>query len=272
MPKSKTYEDFVDKFKAKKTTDDCYTPQIVYDAVKDWAVKELKFGGGRPIVRPFWPGGNYETYDYPENCVVIDNPPFSCISKIATFYKERGIDYFLFAPDLTMFNIRAAKSRICVGYSVTYQNGARVRTSFISSKGPLIRSAPELYQIIKEADRKNRYAGKGVTLPKYSYPDNVMTASAVDLMSKHGIDYREDVGIITRTLDAQREKKKAIFGCGIIVPMAAAEKAQKATRRARNVTDPSSGADFVWKLSEREQGELATLEKTERVKKGVSEP
>lgn len=45
MPKSKTYEEFVDKFKAKKTTDDCYTPQIVYDAVKDWAVKELKFGG-----------------------------------------------------------------------------------------------------------------------------------------------------------------------------------------------------------------------------------
>lgn len=26
MPKSNTYEEFVDKFKPKKTTDDCYTP------------------------------------------------------------------------------------------------------------------------------------------------------------------------------------------------------------------------------------------------------
>ena len=203
--------------------------------------------------------------------MVIDNPPFSCISKIAAFYKEHGIDYFLFAPDLTMFNIRAARSRICVGYSVTYQNGARVRTGFISSQGPLIRSAPELYRILKAADEENRHT-KAVTLPKYSYPDNVMTASAVDLMSKHGIDYREDVGVFTRTLDAQREKKKAIFGCGFIVPMAAARKAQEATRQARNVTDPSSGADFVWRLSERENNELAELEKVSEGKKVVSEP
>lgn len=203
--------------------------------------------------------------------MVIDNPPFSCISKIATFYKERGIDYFLFAPDLTMFNIRAAKSRICVGYSVTYQNGARVRTSFISSRGPLIRSAPELYQIIKEADRKNQHAEKDATLPKYSYPDNVMTASAVDLMSKHGIDYQEDVGIFTRALDAQREKRKAIFGCGFIVPAEAARKAQEATRGARHVTDPLSGVDYVWELSERECNELANLEETKRARKGVSE-
>ncbi len=45
MPKSKTYEEFVDKFKPKLTTDDCYTPQLVYQAVKDWAVKELDWGG-----------------------------------------------------------------------------------------------------------------------------------------------------------------------------------------------------------------------------------
>lgn len=35
--KSKTYEEFVEKFKPKKTTDDCMTPPLVYDAVKDWA-------------------------------------------------------------------------------------------------------------------------------------------------------------------------------------------------------------------------------------------
>lgn len=46
MPKSNTYEEFVDKFKPKKTTDDCYTPGAIYEAVKDWAIKEMDWGGG----------------------------------------------------------------------------------------------------------------------------------------------------------------------------------------------------------------------------------
>lgn len=69
MPKSKTYEEFIEKFKPKKTTDDCYTPDVIYKAVKDWAIKEMDWGG-RTVVRPFWPGGNFENYDYPEGCVV----------------------------------------------------------------------------------------------------------------------------------------------------------------------------------------------------------
>lgn len=45
MPKSNTYEEFVDKFKPKKTTDDCYTPGAIYEVVKDWAIKEMHWGG-----------------------------------------------------------------------------------------------------------------------------------------------------------------------------------------------------------------------------------
>lgn len=75
MAKSKTYEEFVDKFKPKKTTDDCYTPQYIYEAVKDWAVNEYGLQG-REIVRPFYPGGDYENYTYPENGVVIDTRLF----------------------------------------------------------------------------------------------------------------------------------------------------------------------------------------------------
>ena len=37
--KSKTYEEFVEKFKPKKTTDDCYTPPEIYEAIKDWVCK-----------------------------------------------------------------------------------------------------------------------------------------------------------------------------------------------------------------------------------------
>lgn len=40
MAQGETYEEFVDKFKPKLTTDDCYTPPEVYDVVASWAVKE----------------------------------------------------------------------------------------------------------------------------------------------------------------------------------------------------------------------------------------
>ena len=33
------YDGFVEKFKPKKTTDDCYTPETVYNAIRDWSAK-----------------------------------------------------------------------------------------------------------------------------------------------------------------------------------------------------------------------------------------
>ncbi len=92
MPKSKTYEEFVEKFKPKRTTDDCFTPPAVYDAVLQW-VRQNADIEGREIVRPFWPGGDYQNFDYPEGCVVVDNPPFSILSQICTYYAERGIRF-----------------------------------------------------------------------------------------------------------------------------------------------------------------------------------
>ena len=94
------YEGFVEKFKPKKTTDDCYTPTEVYGAVLDWAARRYGFDPAC-VVRPFYPGGDYEAFDYPEGCVVLDNPPFSILAKIQRFYLERGIRFFLFAPSLT---------------------------------------------------------------------------------------------------------------------------------------------------------------------------
>ena len=67
------YEGFVEKFKPKKTTDDCYTPPAVYEAVKDWACRKYSIDPAC-TVRPFWPGGDYEHFDYPAGAVVLDNP------------------------------------------------------------------------------------------------------------------------------------------------------------------------------------------------------
>ena len=85
------YDGFLEKFKPKKTTDDCYTPKNVYETVKTWAVEEYSLQG-REVVRPFWPGMDYEAFDYPDRCVVIDNPPFSILSQIVRWYYAQKID------------------------------------------------------------------------------------------------------------------------------------------------------------------------------------
>ena len=71
MGKSETYEQFVEKFKPKKTADDCYTPSEVYEDVKNWVEKEYQIDG--PVIRPFWPGADYQSIEYPPDGVVIDN-------------------------------------------------------------------------------------------------------------------------------------------------------------------------------------------------------
>lgn len=40
--KFEDYEGFIEKFKPKKTTDDCYTPPLVYEAIADWVANEYK--------------------------------------------------------------------------------------------------------------------------------------------------------------------------------------------------------------------------------------
>lgn len=176
------------------------------------------------------------------------------MTKVVKFYAEHNINYFLFAPHLTCIGIRSAHSRICVGAQVTYENGAVVSTSFVSSKGPLIRSAPDLYRLLDEANTANINAKKPPAKPVYTYPDNVMTSSAVALFSKYGIEYREDIGVFTRAMDAQREAGKAIFGAGYIVPEEAARKAQEAARKAQKETA------WRWELSARELAALKAAE------------
>lgn len=51
LSKSKTYEEFVEKFKPKKTTDDCYTPPTIYEIVKQWACNEYRIDPAK-VVRP----------------------------------------------------------------------------------------------------------------------------------------------------------------------------------------------------------------------------
>lgn len=158
MSKKESYDEFVEKFKPKKTTDDCYTPPEIYDVVKNWACAEYQIDPEK-IVRPFYPGGDYERFDYSGGAVVLDNPPFSILSKICEFYLDNGIPFFLFAPSLTAFSTRRSFKRmnhIICDSEIIYENGAVVRTSFVTSYvGDIVaQTAPELGRLISDVSKR----------------------------------------------------------------------------------------------------------------------
>ena len=245
------YNEFLDKFEPKKTTDDCYTPDLIYDAVAKWV--ENEYGVGRDcFVRPFYPGGDYERYKYPPGCVVVDNPPFSILSEIVRFYTGKRIRFFLFAPGLMLFNSATQHCcAVCVGAQVTYENGANVCTSFLTNlEAPGVHSAPDLYAAIREANEANLAAQKK-SVPKYEYPAEVLTAAQLNRFSKYGVGFRASATEIVRidALDAQKEFGKAIYGDGYLLSRGkAAEKAAAEKAAAQ-----------VWRLSDRERAIVESL-------------
>lgn len=150
------YQEFLKKFEAKKTTDDCYTPDNIYDAVRDWAAEKYEIGNAA-IVRPFYPGGDYKSEKYPSGCVVIDNPPFSIISEICEWYTSKRINFFLFAPTLTLLGImRGSANYVACGCGVVHENGASVNTSFVTNMGGnKIVAAADLREILDDENKKN---------------------------------------------------------------------------------------------------------------------
>ena len=258
MAKQISFEDFCEKFKPKKTTDDCYTPPTIYEVIKNWACKEYGIDPDK-IVRPFYPGGDYENFDYAPDAVVLDNPPFSILAQICEFYLERGISFFLFAPSLTCLSQRRVAMRmnhIICDCQIVYENGAVVPTSFVTSYGGdvVAQSQPELTQLVNAESARLRHE-KARELPKYEYPWNVLTAAMLQKYSKYGIDYRIDRMDCEQIakLDAQRPAGKTIFGGGLLLSDKKAAERAAAERAAAERAAAERAAAHVWELSTRER-------------------
>ena len=252
------YGEFTDKFKPKLTTDDCYTPVEVYEAVLGWLREKVDLSGAN-IVRPFWPGGDYEAYDYKVGDVVVDNPPFSILAGILRFYQGRGIRFFLFGPQLTLFSSSSSSSLTYIpcACAVEYANGAKVSTGFISNLfgDVLAMSAPDLRKRIKEAQEKAK-GGASVSLPRYEYPPEVLTSSMLGYLSTHGVEFkvmRDEVSPVPLSaLASQKAAGKAIFGKGwLISEKKAAEKKAAEKKAAEKI--------IVWELSEAERAAVRRI-------------
>ena len=184
MSKNDTYDEFVNKFKPKLTTDDCYTPPKIYSVVLDWVKKY--YGVNEKIIRPFNPNDDYKKYDY-NNAVVVDNPPFSILAEIIDYYLDNNIKFFLFAPGLTCFNYLAKNRKVCIlpiDVSITYENGARVNTGFITNlENNAININTELYKLIKNCkeDKLRR---------KVNHSYDYICFGNCNKLAKRGIDFK----------------------------------------------------------------------------------
>lgn len=254
------YTEFVDKFKPRHTTDDCYTPPKVYEAVLTWVEREYNIDR-KTVIRPFYPDKDYQKEDYTGR-VVVDNPPFSCLAKIVDWYLERNIKFFMFANGLTVMNLLKRKG-VCVimGTQITYENGAIVPTAFITNLDTArVRVSQGFTTAIITACKKPKHAygvvqNRAGRPPKYIYPDNVVTAARMYTLSRHGGDITIHNGYFTRALDAQKPYGRKVFGAGILISDVDAQnlKAKEQNAKEQHIT---------WELSEREREIIKSLGET----------
>lgn len=257
------YEAFVEKFKPKKTTDDCYTPPHVYAEILRWVVKEYHLEG-REILRPFYPGVDYERFEYPDGAVVVDNPPFSCLAKIVAFYMEHDIPFFLFAPHLMCMNHTRRGASVLVVYAqIRYDNGAMGNTAFVTNleEEQVLRTAPELHDVIINAQKKVKKEAGTKKQAAYEYPKNLITTSRMPYLSDIKIKVKN--AAFVRELDEQRPKKKGIFGSGLLLSDSDAEKLEAAKmlhkERQEERANESKEAPYTWTLSQREREIIRAL-------------
>ena len=268
---SKEYYEFISKFEERHTSDDCYTPPAIYDVVSDWVAKEYNLNPDN-FVRPFVPNGDYQAFEYAPDAVVVDNPPFSISSKIIDFYLEKGIKFFLFAPNTSIFNCLSRNRKVtvlCASANVIYDNGAKVKTAFVTNLEDDIaaRSCPELYFAIKEAQKNTKPKQN-----KYTYPDEVVIFSKINTLSETGVHFeikRKDCAFIRR-LDEQKESGKQIYGGGLLLSKNAVHSYRQAkecsesnSRAAKKAAAEKAAAEkaatTVWQLSDREREIIAGL-------------
>lgn len=239
--KSEAQLEFEDKFKVKHTTDDCFTPPAVYDAIKGWVLDHYKISKDREIVRPFYPGGDYQSYDYPKGCLVLDNPPFSITSEIVNFYTSKGIDFFLFGQGTTLMQTLDRANMVVVGISIVYENGADIATGFITSLGSSkVTISASLHDAIERAQPSETNE-----VSAYDWPHNVISGALLGRLPKFGTEMEIRKAYATKKVGIN---DVGIYGGGGLVSDMDAEKL-KAEKERKPVILTESERKIIQELS-----------------------
>ena len=149
--------------------------------------------------------------------------------------------------------------------SIVYENGATVRTSFITSFEPetVAETSPELTRLVNDTVEKLKQENAR-KLSKYDYPDHIVTAAMMQKMARYGVHFRvrrEECQLV-RSLDAQRAMKKEIYGAGLLLSDQAAARKQNAEKQAAENARKQAEDAICYELSERERELVEELNKS----------
>lgn len=267
------YQQFVDKFKPKLTTDDCFTPPEVFKAVEKWVREEYKLGDIENI-RPFKPEGDYQAENY-DGKVVIDNPPFSILSEIVRWYTAKGVKFFLFAPYLSTLPIApdCQTTKIITGGEITYENGAKVLTNFVTNMADpkvLIKIAGTLNEAIEASQAE---ANEQFNVDAYERPKNLKVGTDLVYVARLGHDWELTANECeyVKNSDGLKAMGKGLYGGGLLVSDTVAQKLeqekklcdeQKFAKMAKKLEARNAARSKMAKkieLSEREKAIVARL-------------
>ena len=155
------------------------------------------------------------------------------------FYCENDIPFFLFGPGLTIMQCAELCTSVHVSTDITYSNGAKVRSNFVTNLTPDIvaMTAPSLDRAIAACPSQN----VRVNLPSYVTPDNVLSTSNLNSIC---IDFkvRPSECVVIRNLDRH---PKQLFGKHLLLSDSAAKLAAAKLAAAKN--------EHVIELSARER-------------------
>ena len=144
-------------------------------------------------------------------------------TKICKFYSENGIPFFLFGPGLTIFSCLKYCSAVIVASQIRFDNGAVVKCNFATNLlgDVLVTISPELSEAIAACPSQNQK----VNLPKYRYPEELLSVSDLQTMAKGNLPFsvNRNEALIVRNLD--NHPKKGLFGDHLLVSELAAVKA-----------------------------------------------
>lgn len=245
------YESYIKKFEGKKTTDETYTPRDVFEAVLQY-VGEIYDLKGKQILRPFYPGGDFERAEYPADGVVIDNPPFSIFKKIVSFYAARKIPFFLFGPGMTILNVFKYCSVVIVSPAIRFENGANVRCNFATNlfEQKQVTTATRLTKLLKQcASQQNANSIK-----LYEYPEEVLSVSDLQTIANGTDDFSitEKETVIIESLNGRK-----LFGTHLLIGF---KKALRKLEIKKKIKKLEKQSRILVKLPEAERRRAALLD------------
>ena len=239
------YESYIKKFEGKKTTDDTYTPRDVFEAVLQY-VGSIFDLGGKQILRPFYPGGDYQHASYPAEGVVVDNPPFSIFKKIVKFYSTEKIPFFLFGPGMTILNIIDLCSVVVVADPIVFDNEAKIRCNFATNlfETNRITTSIELTKLLRGCKSQNNTN----KLPLYEYPAQLLSISELQTIARGDNDFNCEIGKDAIKIEYINNKK--LYGPHLLVSK---KKADEKFNIKRQITKKEEKERIVVNFTEQEK-------------------